>query len=330
MSETRRHCEVWRPDESEQRYTEALIQRSRAESREVLRAFAAWLRSERKLEFSTITVRIGSIRVFLDWVSERLDVAFKSALLNLTAAQVEDFFVECGETHGRALRRNMQAALRRFLRFAADRGWADADLASAVPSLVSWRLSGLPSVPSEADLSRLLASPFKFGECPGRDWAIVCLLAIYGVRRGQISALRLEDVSWSERTIEFSAHKGGKSVRHSLSDAVAEALARYLRDERPESDQDWVFLRHRRPYERLSPAAISAVVSMRADRRGLGKLGPHALRHAFASRLLSHDQSMKTIADLLGHRSMSSVGIYAKVDLLRLAELAEEWPEAES
>ena len=65
-------------------------------------------------------------------------------------------------------------------------------------------------------------------------------------------------------------------------------------------------------------------------RVGLPLHGPHSLRHAFATRLLAAGQSLKTIADLLGHRSLGSVSIYAKVDYTRLLEVADEWPGVQS
>jgi integrase len=109
---------------------------------------------------------------------------------------------------------------------------------------------------------------------------------------------------------------------------VSEALAEYLYAERPsEGDDSYVFLRHRSPHLRLGPKAVSNLVRARLVRCGLPPRGPHALRHAFATRLLRAGESFKVIADLLGHRSLAAVGVYAKVDHPRLLEVAAEWPE---
>ena len=329
MSKARKH-EVWWPEESNLRYTQARIERSDAKIRSSLRDFVEWLSKVRGLMPSTVAARLASACVFVDAVARRLGGSCASSFRALTADGVEDFFIDYGKDHGPETRRSMQKAMRLFLRFAADRGWVDRDMVGSVPSLVSWRLSTLPRRLSEEEVSQLLASPFEDGRCPRRDWAILCLLATYGVRRGQVSALRLEDLDWQGRTLTFAAHKGGKTVRHSLVPAVAEALVAYLRDERPESEQGWIFLQQRPPHTRLSPGAITAIVKVRSARRGVGPISPHALRHTFASRLLRGGQSMKTIADLLGHRSLTSVGIYAKVDDSRLLEVAEEWPEVGS
>jgi site-specific recombinase XerD len=53
----------------------------------------------------------------------------------------------------------------------------------------------------------------------------------------------------------------------------------------------------------------------------------HAIRHAFATRLMEHDTPIKTIADLLGHKSINTTFIYTKVDLKHLRIVAYEWPE---
>jgi integrase len=224
----------------------------------------------------------------------------------------------------------MRSAMRLFLGFAACQGWVGVELANAVPSLRSYRLSGLPRGLSDEHLSRLLGSPWEGDECPRRDRAIVVLLATYGVRRGQVSALQLADIDWRERTVDFAAHKGGKAVQHVLTESVAESVAEYLRNERPASDCDYVFLRQRSPFVRLGPGAISMMVVTRMKRLGLPPLGPHALRHAFATRLLRAGQPVKAIADLLGHRSLDAIAVYAKVDHVRLFEVAVDWPETVS
>jgi len=53
----------------------------------------------------------------------------------------------------------------------------------------------------------------------------------------------------------------------------------------------------------------------------------HAIRHAFATRLMEHDTPIKTIADLLGHKSINTTFIYTKVDLKHLRLVAYEWPK---
>jgi len=325
--EARKEQLVWSP-ESQRVYTLRTIERASAKNRPTLRAFSEWLEA-RGLAQATITILLGSVKTFVEAVATRRR-SCAGALRALSADGVEGFWIRYGRGHGMAARRHMRTGIRSFLKFAASHGWVGGDLADAVPSLVGCRLSGLPHAISDEQLATLLRSPWVRGECIRRDRAVVYLLATYGVRRQQVSALQLADVDWHEKTIDFIAHKGGKAVRHILTQAVADSLADYLRNERPISDSYYVFLRQTPPYLRLSPLAISSMVRARMEYCGLPPRGPHAFRHAFATRLLRAGQPVKAISDLLGHRSLDAVAIYAKVDRDRLLESAVEWPEVAS
>lgn len=326
MKKPRGKRKAWSPD-SEFIYARNRIEKACRANQPTLRLFEEWLRKERGLAPASVTTRLGTACTFVDEVTDRAGTSCALAFESLSPVGVEDFFVQYGKDHGPAARRSMQASMRLFLKFAASRGWVIDGLAEAVPSLSVYRLSGLPGGLKDGELSTVFCSPWKEGRCPLRDRAIVLLLATYGVRRSQVSALQFEDIDWPERTILFAAHKGGKAVHHDLTEAVAESLAVYLRNERPISDCNFVFLRHRRPHVRLNPAAISVMVRDRMERCGLPPRYPHSFRHAFATRLLRSGQPVKAIADLLGHRSLDAVAIYAKVDHARLLEVAADWPE---
>src|SRR5690606_35568549 len=138
-----------------------------------------------------------------------------------------------------------------------------------------------------------------------------------------------DDINWRDHTITFAAHKGGKTVQHHLAPAVAAAIAAYIRDERPDNDERAVFLRKCSPHLAISPGAVSWIVRSGLQEAGVScsPRGPHALRHAFATRLLGDGRPLKVIADLLGHRSLASVSMYAKVDYARLFEVSASWPE---
>ncbi len=329
MIKTRETMQTWSP-ESEARCTRRRIERADARNQPTLTEFAQWLADSRGLSPATITVRIGSTSTFVDAVTSRAGCSCARAFRSITVQQIEGFFVEFGKDHGMSSRRSMNTAMRTFLEYAGCRGWVGREMRDCVPSLIGYRLSDVPRGISDEQLSKLLTTPWICGKCLRRDRAIVLLLATYGVRRHQVSALQLTDIDWHHRTIVFAAHKGGKAIHHVLTEAVAQALGEYLSKERSTNDCDYVFLRHGSPHVRLSPGAITAMVGARMRRCGLPSRHPHAFRHAFATRLLRAGQPVKAIADLLGHRSLDAVSIYAKVDFVRLIEAAVEWPEVAS
>ncbi len=328
MTKTGETKQPWSPD-TEARYTRRRIERADAGNRPTLTEFAQWLKDSQELSPTTIHHRIRAASTFVDAVTSGAE-SCAGAFRSITVQQIEEFFVGYGKDRGIGSRQNMNTAMRSFLEFGACRGWVGREMRDCVPSLSSYRLSGVPRGISDEQLSKLLTTPWTGAQCLRRDRAIVLLLATYGVRRKQVSALQLTDIDWHERKIVFAAHKGGKAIHHVLVESVAEALGEYLSRDRPTSDCDYVFLRQRRPHVRLSPEAISAMVGARTRLCGLPSRRPHAFRHAFATRLLRAGQPVKAIADLLGHRSLDAVSIYAKVDFARLIEAAVEWPEVAS
>lgn len=323
--QNRKQQQPWTPDSDAQRAKSQIV-RAPAGCRRVLAEFSRWLEEERGLCPVSIALRIYSARMFLAAISS--GSSGSRALRCVTSRKIEDFFVTYCSDHGGGARRVMQAALRLMLLFASQRGWVARDLVEAVPSLRTYKLSCTPRGLDDEALGRLVRS-MADSSVAARDRAIVYLLASYGVRCGQVSGLRLEDIDWRGRAITFRAHKGGKPIEHALTAAIAGALSQYLRDERPASNSAYVFLRARAPFLQLGPSAVTQVVRGRIRRLGIEgvPLGAHALRHAFATRLLRAGQPLKAIADLLGHRSLSSTCIYAKVDHPRLLEVAVDWPE---
>lgn len=325
----RAQAQGWTPA-TDRKHVRNSIAAAAARTRSVLCSFARWLEDDRRLALGTIVLRVQSARWFLEAVCARARTTGARALRHMTAKHVEDLFIKYVKVKGPAASRSMQAAMRLLLKFAASRGWVDEGLVAAVPSLRRYRLVGVPRALPERQLQQLLAA-LRTGTTSARDQAIVWLLACYGVRRGQVSALRLEDIDWRARTILFRAHKRGKAIQHDLLPAVADALVRYLCTDRPPgADEEFVFVRDRPPHRRLNPSAVTWVLQSCMRRAKLEPCGPQALRHSFASRLLRVGQPLKTIADLLGHRSFGAVEIYAKVDQPRLLEVAVEWPEVRS
>lgn len=316
---------AWTPDAPHRWLENSIAKAGPTSCRRVLRAYAGWLSETRRLAASTIVRNVTVVRTVLqDWLGE--ETACVARLRRLERCDVEDAFVRGRrrEKHGGPL----QTAMRSFLQFSAGRGWVSEELVAAVPPLRSYRLSSVPRGVVDEELPQIFAALRPEWPTAVRDRAILLLLATYGARRGQVSALRLVDLDWQGKWVTFRASKRGRSVRHVMTPAVGDALSRYLQ-ERPREGAEHVFLRAKRPYLRLGPVAIGDAMRRLLKDAGVKSRphGPHAFRHAFARRLLAARQPLETIADLLGHRSLRSTAVYAKVDLPLLREAPLEWPE---
>jgi len=163
-----------------------------------------------------------------------------------------------------------------------------------------------------------------------RDYAICQLLYTYGVRGGQVRALRYEDIDWAHNQILFRASKHGKDSLLPLTVAVGESLLDYLKHARPPCQDPHVFLTSRAPYHALVHSnSLSAIVERHLRKAGIEvtSKGAHAFRHGFATRMLQEGHSLKAVADVLGHRHLSTTFIYTKVDFNSLKEVALRWPK---
>jgi integrase len=149
-----------------------------------------------------------------------------------------------------------------------------------------------------------------------RDRAILMLFAIYGFRRGEVARIQLSDFDWERELLSVVCSRTGRTRVYPLIYPVGNAVLRYLKEVRPRSPHQEVFLTLLHPIRPLH-TSVSHAARRRLRRLGasLPHYGPHALRHACATHLLSQGRTLKEIGDYLGHRNPNTTRIYAKVDL---------------
>jgi site-specific recombinase XerD len=223
-------------------------------------------------------------------------------------------------------------ALRALLGYGQMRGEVAAGIAAAVPSVASWAIT--PALPRaiSAEHARLAIESCQSHTAVGRrDRAVLLLLARLGLRSGEVAALLLDDVDWTAGCLRVRG-KGGRDGVLPLPPDVGEAIAAYLRDGRPISDDRHLFLRSRAPIRAFknSAVAVASIVKHALERAGIDTThqGAHQFRHALAVGLLAQGASLSEIGELLRHRSPQVTTIYARVDLLALRALAPVWPGA--
>jgi integrase len=183
----------------------------------------------------------------------------------------------------------------------------------------------VPLGPSWDDVRRLLATTEGDEPRDIRNRPILMLLAIYGLRRGEVNGLRLDDFDWEHEVFRVVSSKSGRVRTYPLTRSVGDAILRYLQEVRPRSAHRELFLSLRAPLRPLNPSSLWEVVGerLRSIDVSLPHHGPHALRHACATQLLAAGLSLKEIGDQLGHTDPNSTRIYAKVDLAGLREVAD-------
>jgi integrase/recombinase XerD len=246
----------------------------------------------------------------------------------LSVQQVAEFIRQEAAQRTGYGRKAPACATRSFLRFLAWRGVAPSGLDHAIPSVRRARHASLPPHLSSEQIARLLERPAAPRPAEYRDRAILLLLARLGLRAGEVAALELDDLDWHAGQLRLRAGKCRRERVLPLPQEVGAALVEYLRHGRPPCPERRLFLALTDPARAFGPAAVTRIVQRNLVRAGipLGRLtGAHMLRHTAASRMVNHGASFKDVADVLGHRSLATTGIYAKLDLDALADVALPW-----
>jgi site-specific recombinase XerD len=284
-----------------------------------IEAFARFMREERGLSSVTITSRRQRIDNFLAALHPR-------SIKQITIWQVDRYLIHQGNNGwSRPSMAALASDLRSFFRYAETRGWCDAGIAAAIDSPRIYALEGLPRGPTWKQVQHLIASTEGNRPTDIRDRAIIMLLALYALRRGEVARLRLEDIDWTNEILRVIRPKQRRIQRYPFIRPVGDAIVRYLREVRPRCACREIFLALKAPFRPLSPGAVTPIVRSRLVALGvqLPRRGAHSLRHACAQHLLSCGFSLKQIGDQLGHRHASTTLNYTKIDLEGLRQVAE-------
>lgn len=223
------------------------------------------------------------------------------------------------------------AALRGYLRYRASLGDAVHGQLGAMTSPARWRLSTLPKTLSQEEVNQLIGSLSLPGRSTRRAAAIVRCALDLGLRSGEVAKLSLDDIDWRAGTITLRHTKGQRVDVLPLPMSTGAAIAAYLQEERPATSNRAVFVRHLAPLDKpAGPDLVRMTIRRAFTRAGLPYTSSHLLRHTMANRLLAAGSSLKEVADVLRHRSLTSTQVYAKLDSRRLVEVALPWPGSAS
>ncbi len=259
------------------------------------------------------------LTVFLNHLERR-----GMALADVEATDIDAFYEHMALRWGRTSLHRSATVVRAWLRYCETKGYARLGLADAILLPRIYRDEALPMGPTWDTVGRMLAATSGDDPVSIRNHAIILLLAVYGLRSGEVRHLRLDDVDWPHNRIRFVRSKSRRREEVPLEARVGNAIARYLRDVRPQTSSRFVFLRLLAPYGPLSPGSLYSLVMkyLLENERPRKGCGPHGLRHACARHLLESGKSFKEVGDHLGHRSPDTTRIYAKVNLNMLRQVA--------
>lgn len=276
---------------------------------------------------------IRSVEIYAPFAGAFIEAhGLPERVASLDAIAVRGHVVDRSRNRSGSFVKLLSAALRSFLRFLLFDDMTQTDLSKTVPPVRQLRLANVPSYLTAEEVERVLAMTDRSTTRGCRAYAMLLLLARFGLRAGEIAALDLDDIRWDVGELVVRG-KGRRRDHLPLLDDVGQALARYLREARGPSSSRRVFLRRCAPHVGLSgPTAVCLVARQAVRRAGLiptGRVGAHIFRHSLATQMLRRGASLAEIAQVLRHRSLGTTQLYTKVELEALGGVALPWPTSE-
>jgi integrase/recombinase XerC len=259
---------------------------------------------------------------FANWYTEVNQEPF--TLERLAALDVQDYINWGQEQHLKPTTLNRRLAwLKQYAAWGEQQGVVSSEMRQRIKAIPIQRKQQLaPRSLSPRQARKLLKEVKVRGN--QRDEAIISVLLYTGLRVGELVALKLDDVTLSERKgviqVRAEVAKGGKERAVPIPKRAREALQAYI-DVRPSENDGPLFIGRQGP---LSAEGVAAVVRKYAAWSRLENVTPHVLRHSFAySYLENNNNDLVALADILGHSDLNTTRIYTKRRLSDLQEGAE-------
>lgn len=245
-------------------------------------------------------------------------------LAKLSPTVLSGFIADYGPRIAWATLRNACGTLRVFLRYLQREGVLAKDLSSLVEFPQSYRHAHVPRSISWEQVEQVLSGVDRRSVSGKRDYAMLLLLATYGLRACEVAALTLDDLDWRNERLKIRDRKAGNTTTYPLSAVVGAAIVDYLKNARPSTTHREVFMRTAAPLAPIGYAAVAARAGHFIRKAGISvpRPGSHVLRHSCVQRLLNAHFSLKHIGDYVGHHSASSTQIYGKIAVEQLRDIA--------
>jgi integrase/recombinase XerD len=281
--------------------------------------YAGYLHEVRGCAASTISHHRFASRCFLDHLE-----ASRVALGSVGPGDIEAYITQSGQRLCRASLQHEIAAVRGLLRFLVTDGRVPTGLDRQIDTPRLYRLEQLPRALPWDTVTALLKSIDQKSAMGLRDYAMFLLIATYGLRASEVVAIGLDDIRWRQGSLRVHQRKTSSPLELPLTNEVSAALVKHLQRTPPAAPYRRAFLRMRAPIGLLKPTAITEAFQALVRRSGMEIPfnGPHCLRHSYAVRLLKNGTPLKTIGDILGHRTAESTSVYLRLATGDLREVS--------
>ena len=221
---------------------------------------------------------------------------------------------------------NIVSALRVLFRFWKEEHIIDRDFNQFFESFRVRHPERVPSFFAKEEVMKIENSISRSSAVGKRNYAMTLLASRLGLRASDIANLKFSEIDWDNNLITLTMQKTQKVIQLPLLTEVGNAIVDYLRNGRPKSSLDLVFLSSRAPFIGATKScvcgAINAIIISSGVDVHLKHHGPHSLRHSLASAMLHEETTLPVISESLGHRHSDTTIVYLKIDIPSLMKCA--------
>jgi len=232
---------------------------------------------------------------------------------------------EFARLHNRWTQTTWLMVLRSLLRYLSREGHLPSGWDAALPAIATRKHISLPRGLSQEQVRALWSA--SEGRKPRnlRDRALLLVFLRLGLRAEEVANISLADIDWRSGCLKIHSAKTYRERVLPLPQDVGEAMASYLKVWR--RDPTHVFEPRRPPFtEQRRRNHVGNSMRYLFASAGITDRGLHSLRHTAATAMVNGGASFKDVADVLGHKSITTTLIYAKLDLKSLMRVALPWP----
>ena len=266
----------------------------------------------KNFSFHTIRAYHADLQEFLAFFKARKH----NDLKYFTSANIRSFLAAL-QTHEDPARNTILrkiASLRSFAAFLLAEDKLERNPFKLLPAPKRQKI--LPKFLSEAETDRLLDTAAHSKHFAARDKALFELMYSSGLRRSEVTGLCIKDVDYFNGLVKVFG-KGSKERLVPVTDEALNALKIYLAQRKNPQPDDALFLnKNGKP---LTGDGLAYIFKNTAIRSHLArKVTPHSLRHSFATHLLNNGCDLRSLQEMLGHKSLAATQVYTHVSLEKL------------
>lgn len=255
-----------------------------------------------------------------------------TSLSGVGALHIQKFLLDSSKHYAPGTIHNMRLYLKKLYAHLHETGRSEDDHSLLFSFAVNREKKVFPALP-KSDIAKLLDAIDRTSIKGKRDYAVMMLGTVLGLRACDVVALKLADIDWSRGEIRIVQSKTSNPVVLPLTQDVGEALADYILNARPDAEAEAVFLRIKAPHTGLASAVtVGEIYRDCCIAAGIpSSTRFHNLRRALGTSMVENGVSVYDVAQVFGDRNVDSTKPYLATDMehLKLCALSFEGIEPE-